>query len=82
MVCLSGEWDETYFDIFVIKEPDKNIMIILTYYCLTGPDGKKEEIKIVNGDVIKFKYSFFSDHYRYEKKDNALRHDGGKKVSN
>ena len=27
---LSGEWDNTYFDIFVMKEPDYNIMGIST----------------------------------------------------
>ena len=32
---LSGEWDDTYFDIFVMKEPDYNIMVMSTISGLT-----------------------------------------------
>ena len=29
VVCLSGEWDETEFNIFLMKEPGYNIMLML-----------------------------------------------------
>ena len=41
---LSGEWDDTYFDIFVMKEPDYNIMVMSTISGLTVVEGNKEEI--------------------------------------
>ena len=35
--CLSGEWDETDFNLFVLKYPDYNIMMMLTFSGLTIP---------------------------------------------
>ena len=34
---LSGEWDETEFNIYFLKEPDYNIMMMLTFSGLTVP---------------------------------------------
>ena len=41
MVCISGEWDETGFNIIFLKEPDCNIMIMSTFLGLTMPEGQK-----------------------------------------
>ena len=66
MGCLSGEWDETEFNIFVLKEPDYHIMMMSTFSGLTVPEGQKEEIRMVNGEIVKFKYpEFITDHYIY-----------------
>ena len=37
MGCLSGEWDETDFNVFVLKYPDYNIMMMLKNSGLTIP---------------------------------------------
>ena len=34
---LSGEWDETEFNLYFLKEPDYNIMMMLTFSGLTVP---------------------------------------------
>ena len=31
VMCLGGEWDEMEFNIFVMKEPEYNIMVMQTY---------------------------------------------------
>ena len=65
MGCLSGEWDETEFNIFVLKDLDYNIMIISTFLGLNVPEGQKEESRTVNGEIVKFKYTeVVADHYR------------------
>ena len=65
MVCLSGEWDKTEFNVFVLKGPDYNIMTMSTFSGLTVPEGQKEERKMVNGEVVKFKYpEVVTRHYR------------------
>ena len=47
------------------------------------PEGQKEERRMVNGDIVKFKYpEVVVDHYIYRgavENHNALRHDGGAK---
>ena len=55
--CLSGEWDETEFNIFVLKEPDYNIMMISNFLGLTMTEGQKQERRMVNGEIVKFKYT-------------------------
>ena len=79
MGCLSGEWDETEFNIFVLKEPDYNIIMMSNFSGLTVLEGQKEDKRMVNGDVFKLKYpGVVADYYRYRGKvDNhvALRHD-------
>ena len=42
MECISGEWDETEFTVFVLKGPDYNIIIMSTFSGLTVPEGHKE----------------------------------------
>ena len=37
LVCLSGEWYETYFNNSVMKEPNYNIRIMSTLSVLTVP---------------------------------------------
>ena len=80
MGCLSGEWDETELNIFM-KEPAYNIMMMSTFSGLTVPEGQKEERIMVNGEIVKFKYSsIVANHYRYRRavdNNNDLRHDGG-----
>ena len=82
--CLSGEWDETEFNIFVMKEPDYNMVMISTFSGFTVPEGQKEERSMVDGEVVKFKYpAIVADHYRYRgavENCNTLRHDGGEKA--
>ena len=64
MGCLSGEWDEKEFNIFVLKEPDYNIMMMSTFSGFTVSEGQKEEIRIMNEEVFKFKYpEVVSEHY-------------------
>ena len=61
--CLSGEWDDTEFNVFVLKDPDYNIIMMSTFLCLTVPEGWKEERIMVNEEVVKFKYpEVFSSH--------------------
>ena len=65
MGCLSGEWDETEFNIFVLKDLDYNIMMMSTFLGLNVPEGQKEESRTVNGEIVKFKYTeVVADHYR------------------
>ena len=77
---LSGEWDDTQFDIFVMKEPDYNIMVMSTISGLTVMQVHKKKIRIVNGEVVKFNYpELFPVHQRYSgsvQNNNSLRHDG------
>ena len=40
--CLSSEWDETYFNSFVMKEPDYNIIMMSTFSGLYVPECQKE----------------------------------------
>ena len=47
MGCLSGEWDEKEFNVFVLKEPDYNIMMMSTFSGFTIPEGQKEERRTV-----------------------------------
>ena len=35
--CLSGEWDYIEFNVFVLKEPDCNIMMMSKISCLAVP---------------------------------------------
>ena len=73
MGCISGEWDDMDFNIFVMKEPDCNIMPMSTYSVLTVPDNHKEEIRIFIGEVIKFSYpEFFSYNYRYSERQREI----------
>ena len=51
VLCLSGEWDEIEFNIFVMKEPDYNIMIMSTFKGLTVLEDHKEEKIMVNGEA-------------------------------
>ena len=55
--CLSGEWDDIGFNIFVMKEPDYNITMMSTFSGFTMMDDQKEEIIMVNGEVVKFRYT-------------------------
>ena len=57
MGCINGELDETEFNTFVLKEPYYNTIMISTFQGLTVPEGQKEEISMMNGWVVKFKYS-------------------------
>ena len=63
----------------VLKEPDYNIMMMSTYLSLNVPGCQKEEIRMVNGEIVKFKYpEVVANHYRYRgavDNHNALRHD-------
>ena len=66
MGCISGEWDETEFNIFALNETDYNIMIMSTFLSLNVTEGKKEERRMVNGEAVKFNYpKDVADHYRY-----------------
>ena len=64
-------------------EPDYNIMMMSKISVLTVTEGQKEERRVVNGKVVKFKYpEVDADHYRYRgavDNHNALRLDVGTK---
>ena len=81
MGCLSGEWDVTEFRIFVLKNPDYNIMTMSTFSGLAVPECQKEDRRMVNNEIFKFKYpEAVADHYRYRggvENQNALSHDEG-----
>ena len=65
MVYLSGEWDETEFNNFIMKEPDYNIMMISTFSGFSVPEGQKEKRRMVNWVAVKFKCpAVIFDHYR------------------
>ena len=41
-------------------------MMMSTFSGLTVPEGQKEEIRMANGEIVKFKYpEFVTDHYIY-----------------
>ena len=49
-----------------MKEPEYNIILMLTYSGLTVQDGQKEENIIFNAEAIKSKYpTIVADNYRY-----------------
>ena len=51
---------------FFMKEPDYNIMMMSNFSGLTVPEGQKEERRMVNGEVVKFKYPVTAvDNYIY-----------------
>ena len=47
--CISGEWYEMEFTIFVMKDHDYNIMMMPNFSGLTVPEDHKEEIAMMNG---------------------------------
>ena len=66
MVFLIGEWGETKLNVLVLKDPYYTIVMMLTFSGLNVPEGQKEDIRMVNGDVFKFKYTeVVADHYEY-----------------
>ena len=79
--CISGDWTETEFIFFFMQETDYNIMLVSTLSGLTVPEVQKEEILMMNGEVVKFKYiATIAYHYRYREavdNPNSLSHDGG-----
>ena len=66
-----------------MKEPDHKIMTMSTFSDLAVMEGQKEEISMVNREVVKLKYpTIFSDNCRYRGavgNHNLLRHNGGTK---
>ena len=54
--CLSGEWEKTELNIFVLKESDYNITMMSTFSGLIVTEGQKEERSMVNGEIVNFKY--------------------------
>ena len=54
--CLIGEWDNTEVNIFIIKEPNYNMIMMLKDSSLTVQGGQNEGTRIVHGDEIKLKY--------------------------
>ena len=58
-------------------------MMMSTFLGLTVTEGQKEDISMMNGEIVKFKYhEVVANHYRYRgavENHNALRHDGGTK---
>ena len=66
MGCISGEWDETEFNLFVLNDTGYNIMTMSKFLRLNVTEGQKEERRMVNWEVVKFKYpKNVEDHYRY-----------------
>ena len=44
--CISGAWDETEFNVFVLKEPNHNIMMMSTFSgfdCAGGSEGREKD---------------------------------------
>ena len=56
MGFVSGEWDDTEFNVVISKDYDYNIMMMSTVLGLTVTGGQKKEIRTVNEKVVKFKY--------------------------
>ena len=64
--CLSGEWEKTELNIFVLKESDYNITMMSNFSGLIVTESQKEERKMVNGKIVKLNYTeVFADHYIY-----------------
>ena len=65
--------------IFLMKEPDYNILIISTFSGLAVPEVQKEDRSMVNVEEVKFKYPAVVDDYcRFRgvvDNHNVLRHD-------
>ena len=63
MGCLSGEWDDADFNVFVLKDRNFNITTMSKISYLNVSDGQKGERRMVNEEVVKFKYpEVFSIH--------------------
>ena len=56
VVCLIGEWYKTEFNVFPLKGPANNIMMMSTFLGFTMIEGQKEQTRMVNGEVVKLKY--------------------------
>ena len=58
-------------------------MMVSTFWGLTVPEDQKEDIRIVNGEVVNFNYTeVVPDYYRHRgalDNKNALMHHGGTK---
>ena len=58
-------------------------MVMSTFSGLTVPEDQNEERRMVDVEIVKFKYpEVVADHYRYSgavDNHNALRYDGGNK---
>ena len=80
MGCLSCQWDDIEFNGFVLKNPDYSIMIVSTFLGLTVPEDQKEDIRMVNGEVVKFNYpKVVAYNYRYREtveNQNSFSRDG------
>ena len=64
--CLSGEWDEIESDIFVLKDPNYNIMMMSIFSGLNVSEGQKEERRMATGVIVNFKYpENVANNYRY-----------------
>ena len=83
MGFLSGEWDDTEFNVLVLKDTGYNIIMMSTFSVFIVPEGQKEERRVVNEGIVKFKYrEVVSGSYKYMRaveNHNILRHDGGNK---
>ena len=60
-------------------------MMMSNFTGLTVPEGQKEEIRMDNTEIVKFKYpEVVADNYRYRgalENHNALIHDGGENIN-
>ena len=56
MVCISDEWDETDFNIYILKYSNYNIMMMSTFSDLTMQEGQKEERRMINGKLLKLRH--------------------------
>ena len=57
MGCLSGEWYDTELDVFVLKDPGYNITLMKNFSGLTVIEVQEEERSMMNGGLVKFKYT-------------------------
>ena len=76
--CLSDFLENEPYNVYCMKEPEYTMKLMATYGSLTYHDDEKENVRKVNGETIKFKYTKpFSDHFRYRHAvddHNNLRH--------
>ena len=78
---LNGKMDGVDFSLLVMKEPDYNMMLMLTYSILEVPSKAIENFRILDDATVKFRYKEpFYNHFAYRDtvdNHNALWHSCG-----
>ena len=56
-ICHSRKWKGVDFDVFVIKYPNYNMMMMSTYSGIMVCNDQKEEYQFSRGQILTFNYA-------------------------